>query len=476
MHIRSHLRLVSVLLAGFAGAGLLTVGFGLTPLSGSILGPMLGLGPRGDFSLSSNSPITVNQGQTGTVSVTVTSINHLSGSVSVTATLATSSSNPPVVSTSQSTVNLSSGGTASFSVIVATTTSMSLGDYSITVQGKTGSFSHSITLSVGVTQSTPDFSLSASPPSLLVRLGSNVTGTVNVSSLQSYSGNIALSAVVSPLFSDSPTVSLALTSLKLLAGGTNSTTFIVYPPNFTVGDFNITVTGVSGLLSHSVTIPLTAYGGSGTAIGYKSYSIDSGTQVTLTVQDLGSTSLGFVSYYVIDGNVNQYNLASWNGPVLSPGQTGTLTILIGAGCGGCVLSGSSFVFASGYSYSITLVAQGFQFTWTIGQSASQEHLVYEAVSFSSGTNVTMNIRNTGAVSIQITGYSARDANGNSYSLSPFAGPTIPPNQVAIVSFTIGSSCSGCRLLGSPFTFNIGYNYYIVVATSRGSIFTWQVLR
>jgi hypothetical protein len=311
----------------------------------------------------------------------------------------------------------------------------------------------------------------------LVALGSNATGTLTVSSLQSYSGSVALSAVVSPLTSNPPTVSLTLTSLKLLAGATNSTTIIVHPPNATVGNYNIIITGVSSSLSPVLNIPLTAYGGSGEAISYKSYSIDSGTQVTLTVQNLGGSNMRLVSYYVVDGNVNQYNLASWNGPVLSPAQTGTLSILTGASCGGCVLSGSQFNFVNGYSYSITLVTgQGSQFTWTIGQSASQEHLTFEGSSFSSSTNVTINLRNTGAVSIQLSAYSARDANGNSYSLSPFAGPILAPNQAAAVSLTIGSSCSGCRLLGSPFTFNFGYNYWIVATTSRGSIFTFQVLR
>src|SRR6266568_879958 len=157
MKIRGHIRLVSVLLAGLAGAGLLTVGFGLTPLSGSIFGPYFGLGSKGDFSLSSNSPITV----------TLTSVNRLSGDVGVTATLTTSSTTPPVVSTSQSSVKLTPGGTVSFSVNVATLSSTSLGYYNISLQGKTGTVSHSINLSVDVTPlPSPDFSVSASPSSM----------------------------------------------------------------------------------------------------------------------------------------------------------------------------------------------------------------------------------------------------------------------------------------------------------------------
>ena len=469
MKIRGHIRLVSVLLAGLAGAGLLTVGFGLTPLSGSIFGPYFGLGSKGDFSLSSNSPITVTQGGTGTISVTVTSVNRLSGDVGVTATLTTSSTTPPVVSTSQSSVKLTPGGTVSFSVNVATLSSTSLGYYNISLQGKTGTVSHSITLSADVTQPpSPDFSISASPSS---------TGTLTVSSLLGYSGIVALSAVVSPVATDHPTVSIKLTGLNLLGGATNSTMIIVHPTNYTVGYYNIVVTGVSGSLSHPLTIPLTVYGGSGEAISYQSFSIDSGTQVTLTVQNLGGANMRFLSYYVVNGSLNQYNLASWNGPTLNPAQTGTLTILIGASCSGCILSGSPFNFANGYSDGITLVtATGSQFTWVIGQSASQEHLSFEGSNFSSGTNMTVTLRNTGAISIQLSAYSARDASGNAYSLSPFLGPTLAPNQAVSVSFTIGSSCPSCRLLGNPFTFNPGYSYWIVITTSGGSIFLFQVFR
>ena len=200
MSIRKHLRLMSVLLVGLAGAGLLTVGFGLTPLSSSVFGSMFGLGPRADFSLSSNSPVTVRQGQTGTISVTVTSINHLSGDVSVTATLATVANNPPTIAISQSSVKLAGDAAAGFSVTISSTSSTSLGYYNITVQGKTSTVSHSITISADVTPPppppTPDFALSSNPSSITAAQGSYATAVLTVSSVLSYSGNVALTATV----------------------------------------------------------------------------------------------------------------------------------------------------------------------------------------------------------------------------------------------------------------------------------------
>jgi hypothetical protein len=370
MRIRSHIRLVSILLAGIAGAGVLTIGFGLTPLSGSVFGPMLGLGPKPDFSLSSNSPITLTQGQTRTVSVTITSINHLSGDASVTAILATASGTPPVVSTTQSSVKLTPNGNASLSVTITTTNSTTLGNY------------------------------------------------------------------------------------------------------------NIKVTGMSGSLGHSLNVALTVNGSvPGEALNFKSYAVNSNTNLTLTIQNFGSINTRFVSYYVQDASLDQNNLVSWNGPIITPGQTRNVTILIGASCNGCVRVGSAFNFTTYGAYRITLVtALNNQFTFTIGQFSNGEAMALDAFSFSSSTNVTMYMRSTGTVSIQLAAYSVKDASGDYYTMTSFPGPTIAVNQVVPVAFTIGSSCSGCTLTGSPFTFNPGYSYTITITSARNTPFTYVVTR
>src|SRR6266700_1350065 len=202
MSIRRHLRLLSVLLVGLAGAGLLIVGFGLTPLSGSVLGSMFGLGPKGDFSVSSGSnSVAVPQSSTGTVSITVASLNHLSGDVSITAAT-TTSANSLVVTISQSSVKLTPGVTVSLSVTVSATTSTTLGYYNVTVQGKANALSHSITILAHVTPPppppTPDFYLYTSSSSLTVAAGAYATATVTISSLLSYSGNVVLTVTVYP--------------------------------------------------------------------------------------------------------------------------------------------------------------------------------------------------------------------------------------------------------------------------------------
>src|SRR6266516_2657009 len=189
--LRRHIRLLSVLVVGLAGTGLLVVGFALTPLSGSVLGSMFGLGPKSDFSMTSDSPTTVPRDQMGTISVTINSINHFSGSVSVTATLTTSANVPPVVASGQSSVSLTSGGAASFSMTV-------------TAQ-----------VTPPPPPPTPDFYFYSNATSMTVTQGGSVNATLTVSSILSYSGTVALTASIYPSSVNSPTVSLNRTSLFL---------------------------------------------------------------------------------------------------------------------------------------------------------------------------------------------------------------------------------------------------------------------
>ncbi len=472
MSIRRHLRLLSVLLVGLAGAGLLIVGFGLTPLSGSVLGSMFGLGPKGDFSVSSGSnSVAVPQSSTGTVSITVASLNHLSGDVSITAAT-TTSANSLVVTISQSSVKLTPGVTVSLSVTVSATTSTTLGYYNVTVQGKANALSHSITILAHVTPPppppTPDFYLYTSSSSLTVAAGAYATATVTISSLLSYSGNVVLTVTVYPSGVNSPGVSLNLTTLFLPAAGANTTTLVVNASSASVGYYTIGIAGSSGALNHSISIGLSVTD-PGEVLTFLGYSFTSPTNATLYVRNLGSSTTSFVSYYVTDYGPDRYTLASWSGPSLAPGQLVAVTVLIGASCSGCVLAGSAFTFLQGNLYSMTLVtSRNAVFTFSTAPSG-QEHLGMDNFGFTSGTNLTMYI-------VQLVAYYVLDASGDYYYLSSYPGPTIPLTQAAVVRVTIGSACPGCTLSGNAFTFMVGYSYTIILVTSTSHEFTFSVFR
>ena len=91
----------------------------------------------------------------------------------------------------------------------------------------------------------PDFSISASPSSLTVEAGGTNSSTITVTSLNGFAGNVTLSV--------SPSAGTSLGSSTLLigtAGGSASTMLSLTPSS----SATYSVTGTSGLLSHSTSI------------------------------------------------------------------------------------------------------------------------------------------------------------------------------------------------------------------------------
>jgi hypothetical protein len=106
------------------------------------------------------------------------------------------------------------------------------------------------TASVTVTAAAPDFSLSASPTSATVSRGASTSYTISVVQLNGFSDSVSLSVSglpsgVSATWANDP-ASVALPATLTLST-TNSTK---------TRNYNLTVTGVSGSLSHSLTVSL----------------------------------------------------------------------------------------------------------------------------------------------------------------------------------------------------------------------------
>ena len=95
----------------------------------------------------------------------------------------------------------------------------------------------------------------------------------------------------------------------------------------------------------------------------------SNMKLTLYLRNTGSTPTTLASYYVQDQNGNQYARTSWTVPATSPAGivNGTGVFLpINTACSSCTLTGNSFSFQSGNSYTITLITQrNNQFSFTI---------------------------------------------------------------------------------------------------------------
>src|ERR1700716_440777 len=118
--------------------------------------------------------------------------------------------------------------------------------------------------------STPDFTIGASPSSLTLAQCSSGTGTITITSLNSFTSATPLSASglpggVTAAFSTNPVTppanGSATSSLTLTASGTATT-----------GNATVTVTGTSGALTHSTTIALTVTSSGGGGLQTATYS------------------------------------------------------------------------------------------------------------------------------------------------------------------------------------------------------------
>src|SRR2546425_7431373 len=101
-----------------------------------------------DFSMSgSPSSFTIPPSSSGTFNLTLTSMNGFSGTVNLSVSI---SSPGPKTSLSQTSVNLSSGGSGGSILTIRTLKKTHVGSYSVTVTATSGSLSHSITFTVTV--------------------------------------------------------------------------------------------------------------------------------------------------------------------------------------------------------------------------------------------------------------------------------------------------------------------------------------
>jgi len=81
-------------------------------------------------------------------------------------------------------------------------------------------------------------------------------------------------------------------------------------------------------------------------LAMESCKVNSPINATLTIWNTSPVGIGFSSYKVSQSNSAQFNHENWTEPMLEPGQLFNASI---------VISGASFTFQSGTSYTITIV-------------------------------------------------------------------------------------------------------------------------
>ncbi len=200
--------------------------------------------------------------------VTFTSFNGFAGSVSITA----KSSTGVAASPAQAVRNLTSGHSASIVLSFSVASSLSPGNYTVTVAGSNGTLSRAANLLLTVF---PDFDVSfvCSCNSVTTLPRSQLRENLTLTAVNGFSGAVSLTVSVLPIVNGGPTASLNQANQTLPAGGGAVATLVIMGGNVT-SVFSLTITGaclsgscMSPLQQHSIYLSLVVSSGSGSRGG-----------------------------------------------------------------------------------------------------------------------------------------------------------------------------------------------------------------
>ena len=374
-----------------------------------------------DFSLSASpSIVAISQGTSGTSTINITPLHGFTGTVALTAS------------------GLPTGVTASFSTAHVLTLSASstaaAGTSTVTVTGTSGSLSHTTTVMLSVSGvAAPDFTLSASPPSLSVADGSSGTSIINITPLHGFTGTVALTA------SGLPTgVTASLSTAHVLTLSASSTA--------AAGTSTVTVTGTSGSLSHTTTVALTVTSPAGassltvnptslnftpSSTGGDDSSEGSATQ-RLTITSTTGSAVSYTAKETTQSGGNWLMLGSSGGTT-----PGTLLVSVNPrGLVSGIYHGTITITPSGTSTGPQMVPV----TLTVGTpTTSSLHVTPRRLTFSySGTN------DSGSKTVRVTS----DGGAREFSAAAFGGSWLtvsPTSATTPATLTVSADARGLSM-------------------------------
>src|SRR5438132_1001416 len=244
--------------------------------------------PTNDFSISASpSSLTVNQGASGTSTISTTITSGSAQSV----TLSTSGC-PSGASCTVSPTSITSGNGSTLTINSGTAAG---GTYTVAVTGAGASNTHSTTVALTVNGPPPpnDFSISANPNSLTVNQGASGNSTISTTVISGNPQSITLST------SGCPTgASCTFGTNPIQSGG--SSTLTVGAGTAAPGTYTITVTGTGVSATHSTTVSLT--------VPANDFSISaSPTSVNVTAGNSGTSTISTV---LTSGNEQSITLSA----------------------------------------------------------------------------------------------------------------------------------------------------------------------
>jgi hypothetical protein len=200
--------------------------------------------PNPTFDLSVNAGTqTVNTGNTASYAISTSAVNGFTGSV----LLGASGLSVPGATASFSINPIAGAGNSIMTVTTSSTTPS--GTYTVNVSGTSNLDIRNLPLTLIVVPPA-DFSLTATPSSQTAVAGSSSTFTVSTGSLNGFTGNETLAVAGLPAG-----VTATVSPNPILGAGTSTLT-VNLPANVVAGNYPITITGTSGVLSHTVQVNL----------------------------------------------------------------------------------------------------------------------------------------------------------------------------------------------------------------------------
>ncbi len=256
--------------------------------------------PSPDFTLSAlPAALTVVSGGGGSqVSVTAAAVNGFTGTVAVAA-----SGLPAGVTAQPATFTLVAGGTQN--VTINSAAGIAAGTATLTFVGTSGALSHTATAAVAI-MSPPDFTLAVTPGSVTI-VGGAAGSPVSVlaTAVNSFSGTVAVTITGLPAG-----VTANPATLNLATGVAQSTT-LTAALTAAAGVTNVTFTGTSASLSHSVPLALTVQAAPMTnAPDVTTYHYDmardglNAKETILTPSNVNATQFGKIGFDTVDGKVD----------------------------------------------------------------------------------------------------------------------------------------------------------------------------
>jgi parallel beta-helix repeat protein len=256
-----------------------------------------------DFTIStSKTSVTSNAGTSGESSLTITSEGDLTRTIDLVLTVSPATG----LTCSLTQTSLVGSGTSTLSC------SGTPGTYTVTVKGTSGTLSRSIT----VTYTLQDFALSASPESISGNAGTSSSSTISVAGSNGFDGSVSLS-----LSTSSSAISCSLSPTTIAPSGTASSYLSCSGP---AGSYTVTVSGVNGSLTRTVTLNIVVYA--------PAQTVDCGRNNSCSIRSDSSLSdvrfAGNSLHFTATGPTGTYGHANVTIPVSSVPRINQLKVFV----------------------------------------------------------------------------------------------------------------------------------------------------